>query len=58
MLAGLDPVPAADDLRALEAGTRSLLFRLRKPNLDQRLRYGLDRQGNLRPELYAEYRRS
>lgn len=31
---------------------------MRKPNLDQRERYGLDRQGNFRPELYVQYRRA
>jgi hypothetical protein len=59
VLAGLDPVPAVEELRTLEGGLRSLSFRMRKArNWDERFRYGLDRQGNFRPELYAQYRRA
>jgi hypothetical protein len=57
VLAGLDPVPAIEELGRLEGGLRYLVFRMRKPrNWDERFRYGLDRQGNFRPELYPEYR--
>ena len=57
VLAGLDPVPGLEELRAPEGGLRRLVFRMRKPrNWDERFRYGLDREGNFRPELYAEYR--
>ena len=57
VLAGLDPVPGLEELRALEGGLGRLVFRMRKPrNWDERFRYGLDREGNFRPELYAEYR--
>jgi hypothetical protein len=56
VLAGSDPVPAVEELRTLEGGLRSLSFRMRKPrNWDERFRYGLDRQGNFQPELYAKY---
>jgi hypothetical protein len=59
VLAGLDPVPAVEQLRGLEGGLRCLVFRMRKPrNWDERFRYGLDREGNFRPELYARYRRA
>jgi hypothetical protein len=59
VLAGLDPVPAVEELKALEGGLRCLVFRMRKPrNWDERFRYGLDRQGNFRPELYLRYRRA
>ena len=56
-LAGLDPVPAIEELRKLEGGLRCLVFRMHRPrNWDERFCYGLDREGNFRPELYAEYR--
>ena len=59
VLAGLEPVPTAEGLQALEGGLRCLVFRMRKPrNWEERLRYGLDREGNFRPELYLRYRRS
>jgi hypothetical protein len=58
VLAGLDPVPAVEELRALEGGLRCLVFRMHKPrNWEERFRYGLDRQGNFSPELYLAYRR-
>jgi len=58
VLAGLDPVPTVEELRVLEGGLRCLVFRLRQPrNWEERFRYGLDRQGNFRPELYLQYRR-
>ena len=58
VLSGLDPVPTVEELRVLEGGLRCLVFRTRKPrNWDERFRYGLDRQGNFRPELYLQYRR-
>ena len=58
VLAGLEPVPTAEGLQALEGGLRCLVFRMRKPrNWEERLRYGLDREGNFRPELYLQYRR-
>ena len=54
---GLERVPAAEEFRALEAGLRSLVFRMRKPrNWEERHRYGLDREGNFSPELYLAYR--
>ena len=59
VLAGVDPVPAPEGLRGLEGGLRCLVFRMRKPrNWDERLRYGLDRQGNFRPGLYPACRRA
>jgi hypothetical protein len=58
VLAGFDPVAAVEELRTLEGGLRCLVFRMRKPkNWDERFRYGLDREGNFRPELYLRYRR-
>ena len=57
VLAALDPVPAIEELRKLEGGLRCLVFRMHRPrNWDERFCYGLDREGNFRPELYAEYR--
>jgi hypothetical protein len=57
VLLGADLVPAPEGLRALEGGLRCLVFRMRKPrNWDERHRYGLDREGNFRPELYLAYR--
>jgi hypothetical protein len=56
LLAGLEPMPGWEKFSALEGGLRSLLFRMRKPDWDQRFRYGLDREGNFRPELYFRYR--
>jgi hypothetical protein len=59
VLAGFDPVAAVEELRTLEGGLRCLVFRMRKPkNWDERFRYGLDREGNFRPELYLRYRRA
>ena len=59
VLAGLDPAPAVEELRRLEGGLRCLVFRMRKPrNWEERFRYGLDRQGNFRPERYLQYRRA
>ena len=55
---GLDPLPGLEKLRALEGGLRCRVYRMRKPrNWDERLRYGLDRDGNFQPELYLAYRR-
>jgi hypothetical protein len=57
VLAALDPVPAIEELWKLEGGLRCLVFRMHRPrNWDERFCYGLDREGNFRPELYAEYR--
>jgi len=57
VLAALDPVPAIEELRKLEGGLRCLVFRMHRPrNWDERFCYGLDREGNFSPELYAEYR--
>ena len=56
---GLDRAPAVEEPGRLEGGLRCRVFRMRKPrNWDERFRYGLDREGNFRPELYLEYRRA
>jgi len=53
---GTQPVPGLEQLRALEGGVCCRVFRMRRPNWKERSRYGLDRQGNFRPELYLQYR--
>jgi hypothetical protein len=57
VLQGRETLRLRGPTEGLERRVRSLCFRLGKPNYEQQMRHGLDKQGNFHPELYAQYRR-